>query len=404
MLMRFLISFTLMLSMAACSFKKPSAQSPEEKAAEQVLQQIEQQKFNGQLSEENVRVEFQEASRPGSYFLVVTWPKDVPAMKVSVDNKSYEIVNDRNSYKYAVMYNEKHSVHLVALNSIGGEISSHAIETHSPNDLLVNKEIKLLENVVYKVNRVYFQEEGRFLTNTRNLRIEANKIYVTTEGTPSKRQMDLRTAHIVTSHPDQIASSFDELKGSTVEIIAKKAYGQLRIGMIGINGKDGAPGANAVANDSLNGAPGRPADVRQEVDSCMSADGTPCFSDLKFFCISPPTNGTDGKKGFTGGPGQNGWNGGNSGSLSVVLEDSSEFQLEVALRRGLPGKGGAGGLGSPGGLGGPADENTFDKCRSAQNGAPGPQGDQGAAGVEGQPGLIHQPITNFSNAVIYEIR
>jgi hypothetical protein len=404
MILRLLITSALLFSMAACSFKKPSAQSPEEKAAEEVIQNIEQQKFNGQLSSDNVQIQFLEAEYPGSYELVITWPKDVPGMKVSLNEGHFKIVHGANSLRTTVMHTEKHSVHMVALNSIGGEISAHSITVYSPSDLIVGNDLHLHENTNLNLNRVYINKNGRILTHGKNLSLQTNKLYVDAEIKKSNTPMDLRYSHIITAVPGEVASSLDQLSGSKIDITAKKAYGHLAIAMIGVNGQDGSNGANAVAEASLDGTAGKSAEVRQDIDSCMKPDGMPCSSQLKLFCISPPTNGGNGQKGFTGGRGQDGWSGGNSGTLAVVVEDDSEFRLEVALRRGQPGKGGSGGLGSAGGRGGPAGDNQFGKCRPAQNGAPGPQGDMGAPGANGQPGLIHQPITNLKSALIYEVR
>lgn len=404
MVLRTLTLMMLLLGLGACSFKKPSAQSPEEKAAAEVLQTIEQQKFDGQLSESNVRVQFLETQVPGEYTLLVQWPQGIPAMKVSLNNRHYQIINNATSMRDVSFAGQENSIHLIALNSIGGEISALALKANAPKDLIINRDVELTENTNYDVNRVYFLNKAKVRTNGFNLSIQTNKLYTGLEVQSKTNPMIPNEAHIVTFPLTNVATSYDQLKGSTIEIKARKAFGQLRIAMIGINGQDGAPGTTPAATSALDGANGQAADVRQDVYSCMQEDGRPCLDTMKFLCMVHPTNGDNGKKGLTGHQGQNGWNGGNSGALAVVIEDSSEFRLEVAQRRGQPGKGGPGGLGSAGGRGGKPGENSFGACRNAQSGAPGPQGDLGAPGADGQPGLIHQPFTNLTNALVYEIR
>lgn len=395
MALRKLTLMMLILGLGACSFKKPSDQSPEQKAAGEVIQNIEQQKFNGQLSEENVKVEFVEAEDPGMYILVISWPKDVPGMKISVNEKPYTILNDAHHFRRQAIHGEKIDLHLIALNSIGGEISSLALSKTAPSDLIVQSNMVLKRDADFNVNRVYFFENSRIFTDGNNLTIEAKKLISTESPAQAGSGFDPAQAHILTTRPGETATDRSQIKSSHIHIKVEKALGVIRIGMFGLNGLDGRTGATGVPTPALNGTPGTAGDVMDDFDTCVEP---PCRASApRIICAKNPTAGQAGLKGVTGARGEDGMNGGNPGSLTFFAGDSSEFRLEVTLKAGAPGQGGPGGQGSPGGTGGAPGENPLGKCSNAQRGTDGPQGEPGQPGAPGHPGAVLQPVTNVKN-------
>ncbi len=396
----------LCLTLGACAFSKDEAEKKKavliQSPQEDVLETIEQQAFSGQLSDENVSIEFEENRVPGSYDLIISWPKVVPSMKVSIDGMPYSI-SKSFTHKIAVGHNEEYQIHLVAQNSLGGDISAYTKVVRSPTDLLIKERKNLTEDTTLKARRIYFFEGGKIQTNGFSLNIIADKIY-TTSSLDSGKMSNFTEAHIRTNPPTQIAQTEKQLNGSHISIEAKKAYGILRLALIGMDGQDGESGKDAVADSALNGTPGKDGVIEALVESCLGPDGLPCRQKPSIQCTSNPTNGGPGKKGYTGGRGGDGWNGGNSGTAAIFVKDSSDFLLEVMQRRGRPGKGGDGGKGSAGGLGGSAGANPQGKCRSASNGANGSTGDQGPRGHDGQPGLLKEVVHNTPKAIIYEER
>lgn len=397
----------LCLTLGACAFSKDEAEKKKvlvnQGAQEDVLETIEQQAFSGQLSDENVRVEFEENDAPGVYDLVISWPKAIPSMKVAVGDMPYTIISKASNYKATATNDQTYQIHLVAQNSLGGDISSYTKIVRAPKDIVIKKRHDLTEGTKIKVNRLYFYDGGLIQTNGFNLEITANKIYTTTPLNDGKMS-GFFDAHILTNPPTQVAQTEKQHNGSIISIDAEKAYGRLRIALIGMNGQNGEAGKDAVADAALNGANGTDGVTKLLVESCVGADGMPCRQKPNLQCTSNPTDGSNGKKGYTGGRGGDGWNGGNSGQTAIFIQDSSEFLLEVMQRRGQPGKGGPGGKGSAGGLGGSAGANPQGKCRAAKNGANGPAGDDGPRGQDGQPGLLKEVVNNTPNAVIYEER
>ena len=393
--------FALCVSLGACAFKKDDAKEPTSPTSNSdVIETVEKVSFSGELNESNVKIEFIEDEEPGLYQLAVTWPAEVSAMKVSINGQPYQIIK-ANQYSTMVMHNTKNTIHLVALNKLGGESSTFNAEFTSPKDLLIQEEKHLETDSVLSANRIYFLENGRIITNGYNLSLDSNKLYSWNAITDYKSRMHPGDAHILTITPKNIAPTLRFLVGSQINIKAQKAIGHLRVAMIGFNGIDGKPGSDGTAGSS--GKKGRDGSIKDFTEYCVNEDGRPCRGASQISCTTNPTNGEPGTPGSNGQAGENGSSGGNSGVLTAIIDDHTQFKLEVAQRRGLGGRGGSGGKGGPGGPGGAPGDNPLNKCKSASVGPRGTNGIDGKSGQDGKPGLLDDVITNVSNFSRYEI-
>nr|BFD59383.1 hypothetical protein CKG001_14900 [Bdellovibrio sp. CKG001] len=394
--------FALCLFLGACAFKKDGAKEPSSPTSNSdVIETVEKVSFTGELNESNVKIDFIEDEEPGLYRLEITWPEEVPAMKVSVGNTPYQILKSGNRFTMPIGYSTKTNIHLVALNALGGESSTFAAEATSPKDILISNEEYLDQDSVISANRIYLLENGRIITNGYDLSLNANKIYVTSPSLESKSRMHFRDAHILTTTPKNVATSIEFLKGSHIKIKAQKAVGHLRVAMVGFNGIDGKPGSNGTAGTV--GKKGRDGDIKDFSEYCVNDDGRPCLGSSQISCTANPTNGEAGSPGSQGQDGESGSAGGNSGILTAIIDDHTQFKLEVAQRRGLGGRGGAGGKGGQGGPGGAPGDNPLNKCKSAAVGPRGTNGADGKPGPDGKAGLLDDVITNVSNFSRYEI-
>lgn len=393
--------FILCLLLGACAFKKDDGKGPSSATTNtDVIETIEKVSFTGELNDQNVKITFLEDEEPGLYQLEISWPADVPAMKVSLDGQPYQIVKT-NRYSTATMYDTKVVVHLVALNKLGGESSAFSAELTSPKDLLIRQEKHLDQDSLLTANRMYFLDAGRIITNGFNLTLSAKKIIIGSPIDQNTSRMHPREAHILTTNPKSIATGIEFLKGSDIKIKAQKAVGHLRVAMVGFNGIDGKAGANGAPGKA--GKNGRDGAIKDFTEYCVNDDGRPCRGASQIDCTSNPTNGEQGTPGSLGQQGESGSTGGNSGVLTAIIDDHTQFKLEVGQRRGLGGRGGAGGKGGPGGPGGAPGDNPFNKCRNAFAGPQGATGPDGKSGQDGKAGLLDDVITNVSNFSRYEI-
>lgn len=394
--------FALCLFLGACAFKKDGAKEPSSPTSNSdVIETVEKVSFTGELNESNVKINFIEDEEPGLYRLEITWPEEVPAMKVSVDGEAYKIIKNSNKYSVFINHSMKAKIHIIALNALGGESSTFAAEVTSPVDLLINKQYHIQEDLVVKANRLYILKDGLLITNGFNLTVDVKHLFVHSEISNVSNRMQTRDAQIITTAPKNVAPTLRFLAGSQINIKAQKAVGHLRVAMVGFNGIDGKPGSNGTAGTV--GKKGRDGDIKDFSEYCVNDDGRPCLGSSQISCTANPTNGEAGSPGSQGQDGESGSAGGNSGILTAIIDDHTQFKLEVAQRRGLGGRGGAGGKGGQGGPGGAPGDNPLNKCKSAAVGPRGSNGADGKPGPDGKPGLLDDVITNVSNFSRYEI-
>lgn len=398
----FIAILSLSLTLWGCAFSKDAGDKAKSKdtSVESVEATVKALAYSGELNEQNVEFSFLE-DEPGIYTLKIAWPTGVPSMKMSLNESPYEILNNANSYTFKVLESSITKVHLVALNSLGGESSTLAAELKAPVDMLIKEDRYFHEDTALSANRIYFFNKARLFTHGNNLSISTNKLYIDNEIQPRSTSLHVSEAHIISAIPGRKAPSIAFLAGSKIQIKAAKAYGHLRIAMVGydgINGSDGAAG-----EQGAQGAKGSDGIVQYVEDFCVGNDGMPCRrAKTEVVCKTHPTNGLVGGNGSPGGDGTDGTRGGSPGNLSVLVEDSSQFYLEVAQRKGAPGIGGKGGRGGAGGLGGTAGNNQK-ACNSARNGNSGVAGIDGKNGADGAQALLNHIDTDVKEFRSYEI-
>lgn len=226
-----------------------------------------------------------------------------------------------------------------------------------------------------------------------------NKLYIDEDPRAKRGDAPFTTiAKILTFAPGTVATSDRDRKGSVIAVNVREAHGDLRVAMVGVNGRVGITGA--VRETTLKDAPSRtPAAPRSQDQGAAGVQSPDTLStkgvgrsgfdgaqaSSQGVCMTQPKNGVTGPEGTQGVKGGKGEQGGNSGILILNIEDPKDFRVEVRQKTGVPGKGGEGGPGFPGGLGGLPGARPS-KCEAAAQGAQGPTGKIGPAGDEGDPG------------------
>lgn len=384
-----------MLFVNACAFEKDSGEKlkPSDEVVENLKNQQVQESVDGKLTEENVRVWFEELPTAGLYELNISWPKDIARAELAI-NDDERILTGIHSYKQIVEDDREFKIRLKSHGSLISNLSIYTAKVKSPKDYLVRTLRTLKEDEAIKANRVFFLSGARIETLGHSLSIETNFLIVedtldTTEGAAV-----FKKTNIITNLPNRVATEKRELLGSNIYIKAKKAVGHLAIAMIGVDGRNGRSGEQIAAekgldlnyiDPALNGKNGANAESFEAKEICMpGASDIPCFSaDIQ--CSRPATAGTPGLKGNKGEDAEDGWQGGSSGNLFVIVEDPSAFSLSVLKKAGLPGQGALGSPGYPGGKAGKSGVNSH-PCKAPESARDGDRGDKGKDGDNGAPG------------------
>ncbi|WP_413612889.1 hypothetical protein [Bdellovibrio sp. HCB-110] len=404
----FTVAIVIALCMNACSFKKDDAKNdstPKDNSPADVVETIqkeqEKQAFEGQLTEKNVLVTFEEQSEPMLYKMRITWPEQVKRMQVIVNKKTpviYTSINSAHLHEEPVWSSKEQEIELIAYDSLGAPVSSLALKEKAPLDYVLGTDLNLTQDTVIDVNRFFIFPKAQLQTNGHHLSIRTKKLIVE----PSEEQVSfssvgsLQYAHILTHVPSSKISNETDYRESAITIQADKAIGLLRVGLIGADGIDGRDG-DAIEKDlgisktnaDKDGANGENGILKSKVipNGINAIDGSPRDREVSI-CEKAPSNGKDGKPGNQGHSGENGRNGGPTGSLSIFVNEQEGLSVEVVQRPGQPGKGGLGASGHNGGHGGKPGLNPGHPCTSAQKGADGPQGPKGSDGIDGQPGKV----------------
>lgn len=285
-----------------------------------------------------------------------------------VSNLLATVLDAEEFYETPVLANSTQTVSLLAFDTIGGApISSVTLTKTAPKDIVIERKEFLASDAVWNANRVFFLEGGQIITNGNNLFITANKIYIQKTKADIERSSFYSrqiNSQILTTIPGTIAPSENHLRGSFVSVKANFAQGHLAILMVGFNGKDGISG---LEKEKAHG-------------------------------LSKSSSLLHGTKGEDGEPG------GSTGSVSVLIQDHTQFALEIIQKPGAPGKGGLGAPGGPGGMGGPAGANPGAPCVPARNGQNGPTGSSGKDGQDGAPGKVGERITNVNRLTTVELK
>lgn len=404
-----LLVITALSLSVGCSFKKDNSHSPpaQQDVVETLKKDQEKQAFEGQLTESNVSIKFDEIDAPGAYKMLISWPNQISRMQVVINNGSPDIITGKSTFTIPVSQNTQQMIDLLAYDSLGAPISSLRLIKSAPKDFLIDSTVSLSADTTLDGNRLFITEKGLILTNGFNLSINVNKITLSQKEFTGMG-MPTDNGHIVTSFLNLPATKLEQLRGSSISINAKIAIGHLHVFLIGANGQNGRDGRemeNATSNiqTSLNGTNGSDGQSFLPLRPCFKGNkDAPCDPVASYVCKKAPTNGEDGKAGPQGADGEDGWNGGDTGSISVVVQDYSQFSLEITQKRGSPGKGGQGAPGKDGGKGGLAGKSA-EGCPIAKNGNNGPRGKNGNAGHDGTFGKNGSVITSVSNTKVNEL-
>ncbi len=391
--LRNLLMIGLCLSLGACAFKKEDA---EQKKTDQLVEDVtkkvnEQNGSNVDLKASNVSITF-EPTEPGYYNLVITWPEAVGTMEIFINGSLQKSISGYNSFKQIVHNNDNLSISLraYASASVGGRLlSTFEKDEQVPKDIIVRETINLQSDSLLNSNRFYFYSTGKIVTSGYSLKIRTKQLFVQTTsgqyGNPEDK------ANVITyRNSDSPTSDLN----SNIEIVSDTAEGKLSVALIGLKGNDGqdaktfAPSFPAIAQGGANGKNGETSYGKE----ICGADHEGCYSSGDF-CATQPGNGENGKDGLNGTDGRDGSKGGSTGSLSIKIQNDSNFSVEVFQRPGIGGKGGAGIQGQKGGpagaAGAPAPE-----CNGAHPGQPGKDGRDGQPGKNGSCGEIGEVISN----------
>lgn len=400
-------SFTLLplslaiLNVSACAFKEDTPEQPKvaEAKPSDIVDTIErgreQQATDIKLTNENVKIRFDELPDPNAYRVVITWPANIKRMQiVRAKDARPTIVAGQNEFSEHVRGGETVSYGLLVQDSFGAHLQALNLEAVAPLDLEVREKLKLTENTSIRVNRAFFLGGG-YLTNGYNLSIETNLLVIPEEIGLPRAPTPIDGAHILTTFPGTEISGNHMKVGSKILISAKVAKGRIVIGMIGAIGRPGRSGQVLEAQQNQKNRKSLDPNRRGSngLDAISVLTQRPCAplnNGMDISCDIPtpkcerqPKNGTNGLVGEAGFDGEQGERGGNTGTVDFFIDDHKLLKADILFRKGIGGAGGLPGPGFPGGKGGLAGK-TAAACGSAVDGADGPVG---PSGKPGEPGL-----------------
>lgn len=401
-LTRLLFSLAI-LNVSACAFKEDTPEKPKVQEAKpsDIVDTIErgreQQATDIKLTNENVKIRFDEMPDPNSYRVVITWPANIKRMQITEPNELPTLINGSNEYSRIVFGNSRIKVGLSALDTYGVSISTLKLEATAPLDLEVISNLNLKEATRYSYNRFFIRSGAQIKTNGHDLVIAVNKLYVEEDPRKIDGGWSRIFSNIITHFPGENTSESSPMIGSNITIRAKEAHGFLTVALVGLNGKNGKSGEtlerergiSRAVDPKLRGADGVSGLSTEIHGKCRPGAGLDaqlqCGRSI-FRCDRQPTNGTDGKRGANGTDGENGAKGGNAGRIQFFIETHHNFKAEVFDRAGKGGFGGKGSQRLSGGVGGSAGAYA-QGCRAAQDGANGPSGDaDGKNGIDAENG------------------
>lgn len=201
---------------------------------------------------------------------------------------------------------------------------------------------------------------GRIVTNGNSLKIQANRIEVSSGGLNAFYPPTLAPADA----PPGVPGTRGANGGNIYISSAKGIDGVLKVDLSGENGGRGGVGAAGAAGAA--GARGQ-----NGVDGFLN-------------CSSGGSDGSPGGPGKDGGPGAPGGDGGDAGHL-YLSRNLKGSTVELIAEGGNPGPGGLGGPGGPGGPGGQGGSGSV-HCGGGHGGANGVNGLGGGSGPSGKPG------------------
>lgn len=378
----------LTLSVGACQFKKDSADdssptqqteknpSTVEQVVEALSNQEDQDRKNATLVDSDIQIQFTEHER-FRYVASFTIPNRIPVAEVLYSTAmGKSVLRGGETFSVVMLSDAPILVEIETKDSKGRKVSDLTVQAHSPKDVEI-RDVVLSKNLNVEANRIYLQ--GQITTNGKSMVLKARKIYSDSAW--------VRTFDSNSPQPDP-----RNYVGSSIILQAEKLFGSLDVNLLGLDGRPGRSGdefeVRAGTRSPLNGTPGQAglSEPREQCTRGRGPDAAPVCRTY-FVCTRQPTSGTAGAHAPRAESGEDGSNGGHTGNLSIITEDLSEAKITIHTRPGRGGQGGAPAAVRPAGKGGAAGAmDPHGVCTPAQAGADGRPGIPGRAGQNGKNG------------------
>ena len=381
----FLLSVLVVTTVASCAFREDDVEEEKRKTTEQVAEYFDKRAEAAKVNESNVKYIVKPNPEIGFYDITVSWPEGIPGVSIQFNNER-AVFPEGNSQTFTAKASDIVKVYIVALNQNRNPVDSFEFVVKTPNDLVIEKVTYLSNiNTSNKISRIKFNPSGVLVVGVDDRFLNVEYIEV------DKRELLSSSGKLSNPHITSLESIAPFIEntpyhGGTITINAGKISGDLLINSIGLDGKNGANGADAsqAPDPSLNGE--EAVYKINRIFGMLGPDGdSPGYCNSKL--ISPPQ---PGKQGHAGGAGGNGVDGGNSPLFELNVEDFGDLRVFILHRPGKGGRGGEGGLGGPGGIG--ASGKIFDdNCKplKSKDKAPdGARGEKGPKGADGKNGSV----------------
>lgn len=392
----FKVLMVLQIALAAgCAFKEDTGPEKPETKPSDVIEAIEKgreaQAPEIEAALSKAKLTFEERPMPDQYVARLVWPSKLKRVVLTKkdDHRERVLINETD-YSEPVEGGAVLSYILKVQDAFGATMFAQELKGVVPKDQVVVGKQRLEEDANWwNRNRIFFFKNSQILLNGFNLSIRANKLLVFANDTKDKAPNSY--AHILTNEPHALLVN-GRSGGSTINIDAEIAEGELYVHLMGAKGLPGKSGDQKIKEGKLSldtpkpekqGAPGRPGKSRTRALPCRGTMGdVPC--DSQVVCDAAPTNGEPGLRGDPGPSGENGGEGGKAGSIYFNVKEHRDFKVTVYFTAGSGGDGGKGSeVGYIGGLGG-TPGTPANGCPTA---VAGPQGLRGNKGLDGQAGL-----------------
>jgi len=374
-------------TMAGCAFSKDAdkTKTSEDPAVTKILlaqQKQDEETKDAQISQGDVHINFEEMPEPNQYNMIVTWPKDVPLVDLTVDTISYDNLKD-GSYSVHVIGGSLITIHI--RTKVGeSPITEMDISATAPLDFILGKDAKKLsQDLSIHGQRLFIYKDNPVFMDGKNVDIEVDKIISEDGNFESFNDQEVDGGK---------TSDENKLNNSNIVIKAKSIEGRLTFNMIGLYGEDGVSGVvlenQSKLSPAKNGAAG--------ANGVLGASDRPCYSEhcnMASLCTQQPGNGGNGDDGRNGADAKPGGRGGNTGNISITVDDYSQALVQIGYSVGDGGLGAKGAPGHKGGLAGKAGSSQ-PPCTPAvagRSGLDGRPGQDSLAGPQGQIGTFIVP-------------
>lgn len=372
------------LSLSACAFKKDEGPSEEQLKISRMQAEMD---ANRPLLKADFNHEFiPNENDLNDYTAHVTWPAARPLqIKYGRNDHVIDTVDGRTKNSFDIKCENGVLEYQISVASfLTGVLTDYIIKMKCPFDYVVDQgisNVELLKGVtgklVLKNGSTIAVSDSALELNLRALVIDGSAKITTFNGERSSMH----------SNPALI-------KPPSILINAKKASGELRLELNGLDGYKRSDWSDTY-DPQLNGTQGAAGTFKEVCRTIKTKDGE-VPGNCSFVCETPPMNGNPGlqptmmvdgksvpKKGEMG---RDGVAGVGTSKVDLQIGDATGLTVNVAFNPGLASKPGKGGL-PKGGKGGPPGTNPHGVCKSTlQQGPDGPDGVRGDDGKEASNG------------------